>query len=106
MVQVIELLDGSIHTIIGEMDLLSLVEQKMGLEVRMMIEEMMSNPSEEQKLDEIRAHFKGVMGEIYEQSKVIAGLIQKRDIDRQALSTAAGKIGVITWRELNAVSAT
>ena len=126
MAEVIELLDGSIHTVSGERDILSLVEEKMGLEVRALIEDLLAktDPSEaieapedeseddsqieelEKRLDGVREHFRDVMKALREQSEVISGLIGKRDINRAALSTAAGKIGEITWRELNALSTT
>ena len=128
MADVIELLDGSIHTVSGERDILSLVEEKMGLEVRALIEDLLAktsedvNPSEdleddareddrcieelEKRLDGVGAHFRDVMKALREQSEAISSLIGKRDIDRAALSTAAGKIGEITWRELNALSTT
>ena len=127
MADVIELLDGSIHTVSGERDILSLVEEKMGLEVRALIEDLLAktDPSEaiedpvvesegdgqcieelEKRLDGVGAHFRDVMKALREQSEVVSSLIGKRDIDRAALSTAAGKIGEITWRELNALSTT
>ena len=127
MADVIELLDGSIHTVSGERDILSLVEEKMGLEVRALIEDLIAkpDPSEaiedpvvesegddqcieelEKRLDGVGEHFRDVMKALREQSEVISTLIEKRNIDRAALSTAAGKIGEITWRELNALSTT
>jgi hypothetical protein len=41
------------------------------------------------------------MRELRTLSETEARLIQEREIDRQALSTVAGKIGTITWRECN-----
>ena len=123
----IELLDGSIHVVCGERDILSLVEEHMGLEVRLLIEDLIAKPDPnegiekledgvkeddqcieeiEKRLDGVRSHFRDVMKALREQSEVISGLIEKRNIDRAALSTAAGKIGEITWRELNALSTT
>lgn len=40
------------------------------------------------------------MAELRKQSETIAGLIREKDIDRRALSAAAGAIGCITWREM------
>ena len=40
------------------------------------------------------------MAELRQQSEIIAGLIREKEIDRRALSSAAGTIGSITWREL------
>ena len=49
----------------------------------------------------VRSHHREVMHSLREESEKIACLIRERDIDRKALSTAAGRIGTITWRELN-----
>ena len=37
--RVIQLKDGSLHTVLGEQDILSLVEEKLGMEVRQVLEE-------------------------------------------------------------------
>ena len=42
----IELLDGSIHVVCGERDILSLVEEHMGLEVRSLIEDLIAKPTQ------------------------------------------------------------
>ena len=39
------------------------------------------------------------MTELRKESETIANLIRGKEIDRKALSTAAGNIGCITWRE-------
>jgi hypothetical protein len=41
------------------------------------------------------------MTELRKESETIAGLIREKEIDRRALSAAAGNIGCITWREAN-----
>ena len=41
------------------------------------------------------------MAELRSYSETIAGLIREKEIDRRALSAAAGSIGRITWREVN-----
>ena len=55
----------------------------------------------EKEADSLRVHHKDVMAQLRQQSETIAGLIREKNIDRKALSTAAGQIGCITWRELN-----
>jgi len=41
------------------------------------------------------------MTELRQHSEAIAALIREKGIDRKALSTEAGAIGCITWREMN-----
>ena len=47
MAQVIQLKDGSLHTVLGEQDILSLVEEKLGMEVRQVLEEFLFEHSED-----------------------------------------------------------
>ena len=54
----------------------------------------------EKEVEGLRARHKEVMQELRRQSETIAGLIREKEIDRKALSSAAGAIGSITWREL------
>ena len=110
MAHVIELTDGSIHTIFGEKDMLALVDEHMGDYARKELEEMLlEHEVDADYLEELESELKGsgehhieVMEELRRQSEIIAGLIREKDIDREALSKAAGIIGTITWRELNA----
>ena len=55
----------------------------------------------EKEADSLREHHKEVMAELRKESEIIAGLIRKKEIDRKALSTAAGNIGIITFREVS-----
>jgi hypothetical protein len=41
------------------------------------------------------------MAEVRQHSEAIAALIREKDIDRRTLSTEAGAIGCVTWREMN-----
>jgi len=41
------------------------------------------------------------MTELRSLSESEARLIQEKEIDRKTLSTVVGKIGTITWREVN-----
>ena len=94
MADVIQLSDGSVHTIFDERDALELIDQRMGMEMRRWIEDWMS------EAEGLRAHHKEVMQSLRQQSETIAGLIREKEIDRKALSTAAGIIGCTTWREM------
>ncbi len=108
MADVIQLSDGSIHTIFNERDALELVDRFMGMEMRKWLEGWMSEGEDdaayiedlEKEAEGLRTHHKDVMQEFRRQSETIAGLIREKEIDRRALSAAAGAIGSITWREL------
>ncbi|WP_274939947.1 hypothetical protein [Chordicoccus furentiruminis] len=109
MAHVIQLTDGSTHTIFGERDIISLVDEYLGYEARTELEELLSeHDPDADYIDELESELKGakdhhreVMEQLRTQSETIAGLIREKDIDRNALSKAAGVIGSITWRELS-----
>ena len=108
MADVIQLSDGSVHTILDKRDALELIDRRMGMEMRRWLENWLSEGDDdvayiedlEKEADGLRAHHKEVMQELRRQSETIAGLIREKEIDRKALSSAAGAIGSITWREL------
>ena len=108
MADVIQLSDGSVHTVFDERDALDLIDRHMGLEMRKWVEGWLSESDDdvayiedlEKEADGLRAHHKEVMTELRKQSETIAGLIREKEIDRKALSAAAGAIGCLTWREL------
>ena len=109
MACVIQLSDGSVHTIFDERDILSLVDERMGGEARTLIEELLSEHDEdadyiaalEREADGLRYHHRVVLEALQTQSETITALIQEKDIDRKALSAAVGNIGSITRREVN-----
>ena len=109
MANVIQLKSGCCETIFDLEDLLRLIEEHMGDETRRLLEELTAPPDDnteyieqlEQENQELREHHRAVMRELRTLSETEAQLIQEREIDRQALSTVAGKIGTITWREIN-----
>ncbi len=109
MPSMISLKNGKTETIFDLEDLLWLVEQHMGEETRRLLEELTAPDDDaaeyigslEKEIQELREHHKAVMRELRTLSEEEARLIQEREIDRQALSTVAGKIGTITWREIN-----
>ena len=109
MPSVIALKSGKTETIFDLNDLLCLIEQNMGDETRRLLEELTMLPDDnteyieqlEQENRELREHYHTVMRDLRSLSEQEARLIQEREIDRQALSTICGKIGTITWREIN-----
>lgn len=109
MANVIRLKSGQCETVFDLEDLLRLVDTHMGDETRRLLEELTAPPADnseyieelEQENRELRAHHRAVMRELRTLSETEAQLIQEREIDRQALPTAVGKIGTITWREIN-----
>ena len=108
MADVIQLLDGSVHTLFDERDALDLIDSRMGMEMRRWLEGWLSEGDDdgayiddlEKEAEGLRDHHKEVMQELRQQSETIARLIREKEIDRKALSSAAGAIGSITWREL------
>ena len=109
MANVIRLKSGQCETVFDLEDLLRLVDTHMGDETRRLLEELTAPPADnseyieelEQANRELRVHHRAVMRELRTLSETEARLIQEREIDRQALSTVVGKIGTITWREIN-----
>ena len=109
MANVIRLKSGQCETVFDLEDLLRLVDTHMGDETRRLLEELITPPADnseyieelEQENRELRVHHRAVMRELRTLSETEARLIQEREIDRQALSTVVGKIGTITWREIN-----
>ena len=109
MANVIQLKSGRCETVFDLEDLLYLVEQHMGSDARRLLEDLTAPEDDaaeyidslEKETQELREHHKAVMRELRTLSETEARLIQEREIDRQALSTVAGKIGTITWREIN-----
>ena len=109
MANVITLPDGRNETIFDERSFMDLVEKYMGSDARCWLEGWLGNNDDvadyvddlEKEADGLRAHHREVMTELRAQSETIAKLIREKEIDRKALSTAAGIIGSITWREVS-----
>ena len=109
MPSVIKLKSGQCETVFDLEDLLRLVEQCMGSETRYLLEELTApedNDADyitdlEKEIQKLRDHNHEVMVELRELSETEAQLIQEKEIDRKALSAVVGKIGTITWREIN-----
>ena len=109
MADVLQLLDGSIYTVFDLRDVMELIDTHLGMEVRRWLEEYLAEGDDldvyaedlEKEVEGVRKHHREVMNLLRTQSETIAGLIREKDIDRKALSAAAGQIGIITWREVN-----
>ncbi len=109
MPNVIQLKTGQTETVFDLEDLLRLVEQCMGSETRYLLEELTApedNDADyiadlEKEIQKLRDNHHEVMVELRKLSETEARLIQEKEIDRKALSTLTGKIGTITWREIN-----
>ncbi len=107
MANVITLPDGRNETIFGERDFMDLAERYMGPDARRWLEDRLAERDGdsgyiddlEKETDSLRARHKEVMEELRKESETIAGLIREKEIDRRALSAAAGSICRITWRE-------
>ena len=111
MVYTVEI-NGEVKTVFCIKDMMELIGEHMGEEFREVLTEMLADTyaaesewaaieEEHQKeLDGIREHYRGVITEIHEESKQLAELIRAQRLDRRAISSCAGKIGTITWREL------
>ena len=109
MPSVIQMKNGKTETVFDLDDLLYLVEEHMGSDARRLLEDFTAPDDDaaeyiyslEKENQRLRDHHHEVMEDLRAQSEVIARLIQEPEIDRSALSTVAGIIGKITWREIN-----
>ena len=109
MADVITLKNGRNEIVFDERSFLDLVDEHMGPEARRWLEDWLSESDDdseyindlEQELAGAKDHHKDVMAQLRQQSETIASLIREKEIDRKTLSTVAGTIGTITWRELN-----
>ncbi len=109
MPSVIQLKSGQTETVFDLPGMLYLVEQYMGSDARCMLEDLITPENDdteyiadlEKDIQKLRDHHHEVMEELRKLSETEARLIREKEIDRKALSTVAGKIGTITWREIN-----
>ena len=109
MPSVIQLKSGQTETVFDLEGLLYLVEEHMGDEARRLLEDFTEPDDDaaeyidslEKENQRLRDHHREVMEDLRAQSETIARLIREPEIDRKTLSTTAGVIGKITWREIN-----
>ena len=109
MANVILLKGGQVETVFDLDDLLYLIDRDMGYDTRILLEELTAPEDDseeyiaqlEKENQQLREHHREVMQALREQYETIARLIREPEIDRKTLSTTAGVIGKITWREIN-----
>ena len=109
MANVILLKGGQVETVFDLDDLLYLIDRDMGYDTRILLEELTAPDDDseeyisqlEKENHQLREHHREVMQALRAQSETIARLIREPEIDRKTLSTTAGVIGKITWREIN-----
>lgn len=111
MVYAVEI-NGEVYTVFSLRDMMELIDECIGNEFRTILEEMLSETyakesewaviEEEHKkeLEEIREHYHGVIVDIRDQAEMLSELIRAQRLNRSAISSCAGRIGTITWREL------
>ena len=109
MANVILLKGGQVETVFDLDDLLYLIDRDMGYDTRILLEELTAPEDDseeyiaqlEKENQQLREHHREVMQALRAQSGTIARLIREPELDRKTLSTTAGVIGKITWREIN-----
>ena len=105
--------DGENIILMTFRDFTDLVEQTIGIEAAEWLFEYLSDTyGEEGEIDAVveecekdlqalKEKYKQVMVEIRAEAEKLAGLICQKDLDRKAISNTAGRIGSLTWREVN-----
>lgn len=109
MAQIITTPDGENNIVMDLRDFTDLIDQYLGSEARCWLEGYLSDTySDEDETQSIMDYYekkleekKAVMAEIRAEAEKLAGLICQKDLDRKAVSNTAGRIGAITWREVN-----
>lgn len=109
MAQIITTPDGANTIVMDLRDYTDLIDQYLGSEARNWLEGYLSDTyGDEDETESIIEYYekklerhKEVMAEIRAESEALAGLICQKDLDRKAISRVAGKIGSLTWREVN-----
>ena len=105
-------INGAVKTVFCLKDMMEFIGECLGEDFQEVLQEILADTyaaesewaaieEEHQKeLDGIREHYHNVITEIHEESKRLAELIRAQRLDRRAISSCAGRIGTITWREL------
>ena len=113
MAHIIRANDGTNHILMNFSDFTDLVEETIGIEaVEWLFEFLSDTYGEESEIDAVieecekdlqeqKEKYKNTMAEIRVEAEKLAGLICQKDLDRKAISNTAGRIGAITWREVN-----
>lgn len=106
--------NGGGTAILSELrDFTELVEEHISFEAARWLEGYLSDAyGEEGEIDAVideyekdmekqKGRYRQVMEEIRAEAEMLSGLIREKDLDRKAISNAAGRIGSLTWREVN-----
>ena len=109
MAEMIKLPDGSMSAVLCLRDFMELTGRWMGSDARAWIEGYLDDirldedyPADlEEEIERMRYHHRQVLSQIRKESETIAEIICRKRVNRKALSEAAGRIGTMTWRELN-----
>ena len=109
MAEMIKLPDGSMSAVLCLRDFMELTGRWMGSDARSWIDGYLDDirldedyPSDlEEEIERMRYHHRQVLSQIRKESQVVEDIICRKRMNRKALSEAAGRIGTITWRELN-----
>lgn len=109
----VRLKDGSVHVILTTRDVLDLVDEYMGYDMRQAVvdelneQELLHEDDDEcirelnDQCGELSKHHREVCRELYDAQKKLTGLISAKELNRSAISSVAGEIGRITSREVN-----
>lgn len=109
MAHVLTTNSGENFILVDFRDFTDLVERHIGIEARDWLLEYIDDAyGDEDEIDAVieehekaRDRHKQVMEEIRKETEKLAGLIREKELDRVAISEVAGRIGSLTWREVN-----
>lgn len=109
MADTMVLWDGNVQIVFSTDDFLQLVDEYMGMDARRYLEEKL-NGSEaawayteevEKERDGWRNHYREVIKEIRNESEMLSKLISEKELDLREISNVCGRIGIITYKEMN-----
>lgn len=109
MADMMTLWDGNVQTVFTIRDFLQLVDEYMGMEARRYLEDYLDDSDAawscveeaEKERDGWRVHHRETIREIRDESEALSRLISEKELDRREISNVCGRIGIITWKELN-----
>lgn len=105
--------DGANHILFDYDDFTDLIREQMGTEAERWLSDYIADmygdaetidaivDEYEKELEQLRENYHKVMEELRAEAEKLAGLICEKDLDRSAISNTAGRIGKLTWREVN-----
>lgn len=104
----IQLKDKKVATIMEPRHMLELVDEYMGYDARVWIEDYIAGAdcqtadvaAMETWYEKRIEHYQEVIRELRSHAEKLAGLIREKELNRVAISHEAGQIGVITGKEL------